>query len=132
MGTDGGKRVEKGLVETELSRLVIGLIFEVYNQLSYGLSEKIYQAAFEEELRQHKIRYHREKYGKIRYKEKIVGRYFIDFVIEDKIAVELKVRNEIYQTHINQLLNYIKSENYPIGLLLAISKQGVLIKRLVN
>jgi GxxExxY protein len=61
-----------------------------------------------------------------------VGKYFVDFEIEDKIAVELKIRNEIYWTHLNQLLNYLKSEKLKIGLLLAISKNGVLIKRLVN
>jgi len=61
-----------------------------------------------------------------------VGKYYLDFLVEGKVAVELKVRNEIYSTHVNQLLNYIKSENLKIGLLLAVSKNGVLLKRLIN
>jgi len=124
--------MEQDLVENELSRKIIGLIFEVFKQLGYGLPERIYQRAFEQLLIKNQISYSKEKYGKILFDGQEVGKYFVDFVIEDKIAVELKVRNEIYQTHLNQLLNYLKSEKLKIGLLLAISKNGVLIKRLVN
>lgn len=124
--------MEKDLIESDLSRKIIAIAFEVYNQLGYGLPERIYQRSFEELLIENKISYSKEKYGKIRFRGKSVGKYFIDFLIDNKIAIELKVRNEIYQTHINQILNYIKSENIKIGLLLAISKKGVLIKRLVN
>lgn len=124
--------MEKDLVENELSRKIIGFIFEVFKQLGYGLPERIYQRSFEQLLIKNQINYSKEKYGKILFEGEVVGKYFIDFVVEDKIAVELKVRNEIYQTHLNQLLNYLKSEKLKIGLLLAISKNGVLIKRLVN
>ena len=104
----------------------------LFLELGYGLPEKVYQQALEEELKTNKIQYCREKYGAITYKNQRIGKYFIDFLIEHRVAVELKVRNEIYQDHINQLLNYLKSEKLKVGLLLAISKNGILIKRIVN
>ncbi|MFA5158248.1 MAG: GxxExxY protein [Patescibacteria group bacterium] len=117
---------------SNLTEKLIKISFDVFNQLGYGLPERVYQKAFAVELTRHHLEFKRECYGKIDFNGVIVGKYFIDFLVEDKVAVELKVRNEIYQTHINQLLNYIKAQNLAVGLLLAFSKGGVKIKRLVN
>jgi GxxExxY protein len=124
--------VESDLTDNKLTREIIGIAFEIYNKLGYGLAERVYQKSFQSILESRKIKYSREKYGLIKLNDVVVGKYYIDFMIGNKIAVELKVRNEIYQTHINQLLNYIKSENIRVGLLLVISKDGVLIKRIIN
>ena len=124
--------MEKDLPEYKLTRIIIGLMFELYNKLGYGLPEKVYQKALEKSLSKNGLQFSREKYGRIEFDGEVVGKYYLDFLVEDKVAVELKVRNEIYPTHVNQLLNYIKSENLKIGLLLAVSKNGVLIKRLIN
>lgn len=120
------------LPESELTQQIIGSVFEIYNKFGYGLAERIYQSALAQSLEEKGIKFSREKYGAIRFNGVKVAKYFLDFLVEEKVAVELKVRNEIYQTHVNQLLNYIKSENIKVGLLLVISKNGVLIKRLVN
>ncbi|MCX6810378.1 MAG: GxxExxY protein [Candidatus Berkelbacteria bacterium] len=52
---------------------------------------------FAVEFEKTKIGYKRECYGAIKYDGKIIGKYFLDFLVEDQIAVELKIRNEIYQ-----------------------------------
>ncbi|OGD63953.1 hypothetical protein A2215_01270 [Candidatus Berkelbacteria bacterium RIFOXYA2_FULL_43_10] len=116
----------------ELTHKIIGFSFEIFNKLGYGLPEKTYQKALEAKLVEDGIRFQREKYGKIRLDNVMVGRYFADFIIEEKLVVELKVRNEIYQGHIVQLVNYLKSENYSTGLLIVFSKDGVKIKRIAN
>jgi len=118
--------------ENYLSNKVIGFAFEIYNSLGYGLSEKIYQKAFEQKFIANKIVYKREKFAKILFNGSVIGRYFLDFLIEDKLAIELKVRNEIHQTHVNQILNYLKSKNFKLGLLIVFSKGGVLVKRVIN
>lgn len=117
---------------SEETELIIGSCFEVYNSLGYGLKEKYYHNALKKCFEDKKIKYKSEKYGKIKYKNTVIGKYYLDFLVNNKIAVELKVRNEIYQKDINQLLNYIKSEKLPVGLLVVFSKEGVLIKRLAN
>jgi len=96
------------------------------------LPERNYQSALAHALELDKIRYEKEKYGKIIFKDKIVGKYYLDFLVEGKIAVELKVRNIIYETDKIQLLNYLKSKNLRIGLLLVVTKHGVSVKRIIN
>lgn len=116
----------------ELTRKIIGYCFDIYNKLGYGLPERVYQKALEQRLLKENVKFIREKYGNIKIDGAIIGKYFADFVIEGKLVIELKVRNEIYQGHIIQLLNYLKSENYSTGLLITFSKNGVLIKRVAN
>ena len=122
----------KDYPESKLTEKIIGFAFDVFNDLKYGLKEKAYQKALEALLIENKINYQREKYGKIRYHGAIIGKYYLDFLIEGKVAVELKVRSEVYQKDIGQLLNYIKSEQIPVGLLIVMTKYRVEIKRLAN
>jgi len=130
MSTDSTKR--NVYPDKELTEKIIGCSFKVFNNLGYGLAERIYQTAMAVELSKNKIQYKKELFGKVIFKEVVVGRYFLDFLVEKKIAVELKVRNEIYDKDVSQLLNYLKSKKLKIGLLLAITKNGIKIKRLIN
>lgn len=116
----------------ELTDKLIGLAFKVFNELRYGYPEKVYQQALEIELKKERIKFEREKYAKILYDGEVAGRFFLDFLIEDQVAVELKVRRDIYPTDWSQLINYLKAKNLKVGLLLVFTKDKVLIKRLVN
>lgn len=116
----------------DLTGELIGIAFEIYNEIGFGHREKVYHTAFEQMLIKKGFDYKRERYGKIIFDGKIVGRYFIDFVVENKVAIEFKVRNEIYQKDLSQLLDYLKSEKFKTGLLITLTKNGVKIKRLVN
>jgi GxxExxY protein len=117
---------------SELTEKVIGFVFEIFNVLGYGLQERIYQKSLAECLLDNKIKFSREKYGKIIFKGKLVGKYYADFVVDDQVVVELKVRNEIYESHKIQLLNYLKSTGHRVGLLIVFTKSGVKIKRIIN
>lgn len=118
--------------EMELTKKIIRSAFEVFNEMEYGLPEKVYQRALAEALDEKNIKFSREKYGLIKFRDVRVGKYFVDFVVEEKVAVELKVRNDIYETDVKRLLNYLKSEQLQVGLILAFTKSGVKIKRLIN
>lgn len=102
---------------------IIKCAFEVYNELSYGLPERIYQRAFEKSLAINNLSYQREVYGSITFKNQNIGRYYLDFLVENSVAVEMKVRNEIYQQDVIQLLNYLKAEKLTIGLIAAFAKK---------
>jgi len=130
MDTDSSK--SKLYPNKDLTEKIIGCSFNVFNDLGYGLAERIYQTALAVELSKNKLKYEKELFGKVIFREVVVGRYFLDFLVEDKIAVELKVRNEIYNKDVSQLLNYLKSKKLKIWLLLAITKNGIKIKRLIN
>ena len=118
--------------ESELTEKIIKCAFDVFKSLGYGLPERNYQSALAHALELDRFKYAREKYGKIIFKDKIIGKYYLDFLVEEKIAVELKVRNTVYETDKIQLLNYIKSKNLKIGLLLVITKYGIRVKRIIN
>lgn len=126
------KNVKKEYPESELTSEIINCIFKVYNELGFGLAERIYQKALAKEFDLNKIPYGKEHYGKILYRDEIVGKYFLDFLVNDKVAVELKVRNHNYSSDEAQLLGYLKSNKIKIGLLLTITNTGVKIKRLIN
>ena len=118
--------------ESDLTEKIIGWAYKVYRELGYGLPEKTYQRAFAECLKENKLKYSKEKYGKIVFNNITIGKYYLDFLIGDKVAVEFKVRGDIYETDTIQLLNYIKSEDIPIGLVVVFTKKGLKIKRLAN
>lgn len=122
----------KNYPHSELTKTIIKCAFEVYNELGYGLFERIYQKALAEALKAERLSFKREVYGLIKFKGETVGKYFLDFLVENKVAIEMKVRNEIYIKDTIQLLNYLKAKNLEIGLVLAITKEGVQIKRVAN
>jgi GxxExxY protein len=116
----------------ELTYKINGLIFDVYKELNFGYQEKYYQRAFELTLNENKLSYKKELHVPITFKEKFIGRYFIDFLIEDKIVVEFKIANEMHQRHFQQVYSYLKAKNLQIGLLALITKDGIKIKRIIN
>lgn len=116
----------------DLTEKIIALVFKVYHNLDYGHPEKVYQEALSVELNKEKISYTREQFAKIMYDGHIIGRYFLDFLIEGKVAVELKVRRELYDTDWIQLLNYLKATGIKVGILIVIAKDGLKIKRVMN
>jgi len=118
--------------EAKLSNKLIGLTFEAYNSIGSGFEEKIYQNVYEELLIRNKIDYERELYCNLIVFDKKVGRYRLDFLVKNRIIVELKCRNEIYPKDISQVINYLKVKNIKIGLIFKFGKNGVEIKRLIN
>lgn len=115
-----------------LTKIIINSANAVYSELGYGHPEKVYQKAIELELNQKKISFCREVYSKVKYDGMVVGKYFLDFLVESKVAVEIKVRREIYESDWIQLLNYLKANNLKVGLLIVFMKYGVKVKRIMN
>ena len=102
MNTD--KNIKKEYPDSELTSKIINCAFKVFNTLGYGLLERVYQAAMAKELEASKLHFKRECYGSIKYYDQIIGKYFLDFLVEDKVAVEFKVRNNQYKSDEKQLL----------------------------
>ena len=116
----------------DLTREIIGVAFTVYNSLGYGFREKIYQRGMSVEFTILKIPFQEECPVRIYYRDKIIGKYYIDFVVDNKVVVELKVANDFYTIDIKQVLSYLKANNLKLGLLIIFNKDGVKIKRIIN
>ena len=115
----------------DLSYKLVGCFYEVYNNLGSGFKEEIYQKALEVELERQKINFDSNKRLSILYKEKIVGRYEPDFIIEDKILVEIKAIPEMSSSFEKQLYYYLKATKYKIGYLVNFGSKEIDIRRRV-
>lgn len=120
------------LIFPELSYKVIGASFKVFNELGWGLSEKDYQRALEKEFKEIKLNFKKEIYIPLKYKTENISRYFTDFIINDKILLELKVVPKLGYTHTKQLLTYLKIANIKLGILIYFTKEGIKYRRVLN
>lgn len=106
------------IYEKELSDKIIGCAFEVYNTLGNCFLEKVYENAMMVELRSHKIDVTNQAPLQVYYKNQIVGNYFADILVQDKIILELKVTSHLENIHKAQLLNYLQASKIKVGYLL--------------
>lgn len=120
------------LVYKELSYRIIGIAFEIYNSLGSGLKEKDYALAFEEILKQEKIVYSRELCYPLKIRDKIIARNFFDFLVDDKVVVELKAGSKQYREACVQLFEYLKVSKIKLGIIIRFTSDGVKYKRIPN
>jgi len=120
------------LIYPELSYQVIGASFDVYNTLGSGHKEKFYEEALAEELANRKIYFKRQLSYPLIYKNKILGRTFLDFLIEGKLVVEIKKGSRFSKRNIDQVLNYLRVHNLSLAILINFGSEGVQFKRIIN
>jgi GxxExxY protein len=120
------------LIEKELSYQIMGCAFRVFKGVGYGYREKYYQRALAEEFSLDNLRFKRECLVKLIYRNKIIGRYYIDFVVNDRVIVELKIAKDFYVRDVKQVLSYLKAKDLRLGILIIITKDGMKFKRIVN
>ena len=122
----------EGLIYPELSYKLVGLAYNVFNELGHGHLEKIYQKAYAKELIEANIEFKEQAPYKVIYKEEVIGNNYLDFLIEGKVIIELK-RSDFYaKKYIDQISNYIKVSNLKLAILINFTSNGVRIKRIVN
>lgn len=103
---------------TALTDRVICCFYNVYNSLGYGFLEKVYENALRFELNKHGIMVEAQKPITVIYCEEVVGEYFCDLLIDNKVIVEIKASKLLLKEHESQLLNYLKATDLEVGLLL--------------
>ena len=111
---------------------IIGLSMEVHKVLGNGFQEVIYQRALEIEFARNNIPFKREFEMPIKYKNEQIGTRRVDFLLYDKISVELKALTKLEPVHFAQAINYLEAYNLEIGLLLNFGSASLEIKRLLN
>ncbi len=127
------KKLErKDLIYPELSYRVIGCAFDVHNELQGGHHEKYYQRALSEAFQRKGLQYVQQVYFPLEYKGKMVGKNFLDFLVEGKIVVEIKKGDRYSKRHIDQVLNYLKMSNTKLAILINFGLNDVRFKRIIN
>jgi len=115
----------------ELTYQIRGAIFEVNSVLGYGFLEKVYENALMVELKNRGLKAENQVPINVEYKGELVGEYFPDIVVENKVILELKSIDSLQKVHEAQLLNYLKATGYRIGLLVNFTHPKAEIKRFV-
>lgn len=126
-----GRKVPSTIELDPLSYQIIGICFEIHNELGNSYKEVYYQRAFEKELRRLGIKYEKEKEFELEFKGDKIGKHFVDFLIKDTIVVEFKTVPFIKAREVNQVLSYLKSMQKRLGLIINFRPNKVQIKRVV-
>jgi GTP-binding protein LepA len=119
------------LLYEEITYKIRGALFNVYNHLGPSYKENIYGNAIEEELRKSGLPYEREKTINVIYDGKPVGVYRPDFIIADKVILELKAQPFIGQLEIKQTWHYLKGSHYRLALLVNFGSKELQIERII-
>ncbi len=116
----------------ELTKKIIGCAMQVHSTLGNGFQEVIYQRCLAIEMTDAGLNYHRELEMPIHYKGHDVGTRRVDFLVEEKVMVELKAIIKLEDVHLAQALNYLEAYNLEIGLLINFGARSLEFKRLLN
>lgn len=113
---------------SEITEKIIAAAYTVHKQLGYGFMEKVYKNALLIELENLPFKCKAEVPMQVFYQNRLVGEFFADIIVEDKVVVETKAVSKIDPMHEVQLVNYLKASNIEVGLLINFGK-SVEIKR---
>ena len=120
------------LVEPDLCYKIVGVLFNVYGALGYGLAEKTYQRAVAEGFKKVGLSFIEQLYVPILYSNKVVGKNFFDFCVENKVVVELKRGDKFVKTHIDQVYSYLVAKKLQLGILVYFGPNRMHYKRIIN
>ena len=102
---------------TGLTDEIIKIFYKVYNKLGYGFLEKNYENAMMIELKKAGIPAFSQFSINVFYEDEVIGEYFTDILVDNKVIVELKASKCLAEEHEAQLLNYLKATDIEVGLL---------------
>lgn len=111
---------------------LVGCAYTVFNAMRYGHYERNYQKAYAIELGLKNYKFSRELKVNVNYRNNIIGHYFLDFLVDNKIVIELKVGNDFHSNHIKQVLTYLKATSRKLGIIFLFTPDGLLYRRIVN
>jgi GxxExxY protein len=108
----------------DITEKIIGVFYEVYRTLGPGFLEKVYENAMALEFTRQGINFGKQVPIEVRYKGEIAGDYIADFIVEDKVVVEIKAKKDLDSFDDAQLLNYLKGTGKSVGLLFNFGKKA--------
>ena len=124
--------MEDDYLYKEESYQIVGILFEVHKNLGKGFSEIVYKDALEYEFKNLNIPFEREKEYVVKHKDTILNhKFYADFILFDKIILELKSCEKIDPKHIAQCINYLKVSSNKLAVLANFNNKSLEYKRIV-
>lgn len=120
------------IIYKEESYQIIGICMEIHNNLGHGFSEIVYKDALEFEFRKAGIFYEREKEYEVVYKGIVLPhKFYADFVVFEKIILEIKSKNQIAEADFAQAINYLKVSENRLALIVNFGETRLNHKRII-
>lgn len=126
------KVLKPDLIYPELSYQIVGALFNVFRELGGNLLEKQYQRAVRLELKKIGLNFKEQVQAPLKYLDQSIGSYYLDFLIDDKIILEIKKDQNFSPRNIKQLHAYLKVLGLKLGILANFTRNGLRFKRIVN
>jgi GxxExxY protein len=108
---------ESSFRHQQLTENLIGVFYEVYNELGYGFLESVYESALSITFGARSLHFHRQSPVPVWFRGIQIGDFKADFVVEDAVILEIKAARALDPSHEAQLLNYLRATPIEVGLL---------------
>lgn len=118
-------------IDADVSHRVIGAFYATYNGLGHGFLESVYENALALQMQASGLRFKRQPPLAVRFRDHVVGVFRADFLVEDKLIIELKAVEHLLPAHESQLLNYLKATGIKLGLLLNFGPKAQIKRRVL-
>lgn len=115
----------------EITEKIIGCAYEVSNALGSGFPESVYEKALHHQTLKTGLISERQYQMKVIYDGILVGEFFADLLVEEKVLVEIKAVRVLDELHVAQAMNYLKASGMPICLLVNFGRPKIEIRRFV-
>jgi GxxExxY protein len=109
---------ERRFKHEDLTRRIIGVFFEVYNELGFGFLESVYREAMSIALRAEGLSVDKEFALKARFRGQVIGEFRVDLLVNGSVLIELKAARSLEPCHEAQTLNYLRAGVLEVALLL--------------
>ena len=106
------------IVEKELSYKIIGIAYQVRDELGFGFLERVYENALAISLMENGLKAVQQVPLNVLYHGHVVGVYCPDILVEDRVILEIKSCEKIISAHKAQILNYLKATGLKLGIIL--------------
>ena len=114
----------------KITEKIIASAFKVSNTLGIGFVEKVYENAHVHQMRKDGLKVMQQHPIKVEYDGEIIGEFFADMLVEDRILVELKAVSELTPEHLAQALNYLSATGLDACLLINFGKSRIQVRHL--
>lgn len=120
------------VIYPELSYRIVGILYNVHTELGGKYQEKYYQRAVEKVLTSEKIPFKKELPVDLNFKGEKIGKYFLDFLIDNKIILELKATPFLHPDDFRQVMGYLKAKRLKLGILANFRGRKLVYRRILN
>ena len=111
-------KLDGNLLHRELTDTIIGVFYEVYNELGFGFLESVYEEAMVIALRDKGLNVEQQVRIPVWFRGREIGIYEADLIVERSVIVELKAVRQLAETHVAQLLHYLRATKIEVGLVM--------------